>query len=179
MAILNPDEFDLSAFGPTYEIDLDPEFPADGVWRHSVHAFDREGHPIKDVPTRWGAPRYVLIRPRGADPWLGVFEHGGIGRMRGAWAMPDRSSLCVAVGGATYVVATHHPEAGATVASDSAQQVVVATDPALLIVVSFSDMIAFDAAGFAWQSPYLCRGRSERGRDRRRADSLLRVQRLA
>ncbi len=53
------ESFERHGFEPAYEVVVNPEFPANGVWPVPVHRASRsvgDGSRPETVPTRWGAP---------------------------------------------------------------------------------------------------------------------------
>jgi hypothetical protein len=152
-----PEEHDLVRleFDPGYDIELDPEFPSSGSWPHPVYAFDRDGRRVEEFLSRWGAPRVILVHPHGAASWVGLWPHGGLEGVSGAFAMPDPSQLCVVEGGTAYVVDVLKPELDATVASPWAQQISASDDPRLLLVSTLVDITAVGVDGIVWESPRL------------------------
>jgi hypothetical protein len=147
--------FDPAGFAPSYEVDLDPEFPADGRWPSPVYAFDREGRVQSEVVSRWGAPRIVRVRPASSPEWVGMFPAGGLGGVSGVFATPSPRRLCVVVDGEAYVVRVDAPADGAVVAHDTVEQVVPVAAPPLLLLVRGIDMVALGSDGVAWRSPRL------------------------
>lgn len=142
------------SFSPDYEIEIDPEFPSSGTWALIVRYFNRDGQLVADFEARWGAPRVIIVHPAHSPSWVGFFPHGGLGGTDGVFAMPSNSGLCVSVGGSAYVVDVDHLEHGATVLS-SVQQVVASAEPPLLLFSDFTEIVAFDAEGQAWESSRL------------------------
>lgn len=147
--------FDRQSFARAYEVDLDPEFPADGAWPCRVFSFDRDGHLQAELVSRWGAPRIVRIRPATSPEWVGMFASGGLGGVSGVFVTPSPERLCVLVDGSAYVVRIDAPEEGAVVAHDSVEQVVSALEPPLLLLVGGIDIVALGPEGVAWHSPRL------------------------
>ncbi|CAN5160921.1 hypothetical protein BH10ACT4_BH10ACT4_12460 [soil metagenome] len=154
MRASNSEHFQRFDFVPSYGVEIDPEFPADGSWGHAVYAFNRDGEIVETLSSNWGTPRVLLVTPSKAEPWVGLFPHGGLGGVSGVFAMPGSSSLCVSVGGLVFVLKVDHPEAGAVVES-AAQQIVASGSHDLLLVSSFTDLTAFNSEGVAWQSARL------------------------
>lgn len=148
-------DFDHLGFEPAYELEIDPEFPGSGSWDRPVHGFDLDGQRVDEFVARWGAPRVLVVTPHHAAPWVGFWPHGGLGGLSGEFPMPNPTELCVAVGGAAFIVDVEKPELGARVASVWAQQIVACRDPALLLLCTPVDITAFDADGLAWESPRL------------------------
>jgi len=81
--------FDRQGFAPTYEIESDPEFPADGAWPCPVFAFDRDGRVGPEFVSRWGAPRIVRVLPAASSEWVGMFPSGGLSGVSGVFATPS------------------------------------------------------------------------------------------
>ena len=149
------DQFQRFNFVSSFDVEVDPEFPATGSWAHTVHAFNRDGDLVDEFASNWGAPRALVVHPSASDSWVGLFPNGGLNGVSGVFAMPGPSSLCVSIGGLAFVLNADHPEDGALVASAYALQVVSSVAPALLLVSTFTELTAFDGDGIAWRSPRL------------------------
>lgn len=148
------EQFQRFDFVPSYDVEFDPEFPADGPWGYVVFAFNRDGEVVETLSSNWGTPRVLLVTSSKSAPWVGLLPHGGLGGVSGVFAMPGSSSLCVSVGGLAVVLNVDHPDAGAVVES-AAQQIVASGNHDLLLVSTFTDLTAFNSDGIAWQSPRL------------------------
>lgn len=147
--------FGRQDFAPAYQVEPDPELPADGAWSCPVFAFDREGRVRTEFVSRWGAPRIVRVRPGASPEWVGMFPSGGLGGVSGVFATPSPQRVCVLVDGAAYMVRVDAPQDGADVAHDQVVQVVSVVEPPLLLLVRFIDIVALGGEGIAWHSPRL------------------------
>jgi hypothetical protein len=147
--------FERQGFSPAYEVEIDPEFPADGAWPLPVFAFDRDGRVRSEFVSRWGAPRILRVRPAASPEWVGMFPSGGLGGVSGVFATPSPERLCVLVDGEAFVVRVDAPAEGAVIAHDTVEQVVSAAVPPLLLLVRGIDIVALGAGGVAWHSPRL------------------------
>lgn len=151
----NASGFDSLGFGSAYEIEADPEFPANGTWSCPLFAYDRDGRVRPEFVSRWGAPRIVRVQPANGAEWVGMFPAGGLGGISGVFATPSPERLCVLVDGLAYLVRADAPGDGAVIAHDQVEQVFPAVDPPLLLLVRGIDIVALGADGVAWRSPRL------------------------
>ncbi len=143
-----------TSFEPEYLIEVDPEFPADGVWADPVHCYDCEGSPSDAVGTRWGAPFVVRVTPtKTGQSWIGMFESGGLGEGASeAHACPHPAQLCIVVGGLAYLVNAESPSDGATPLLTPVTQIVAVDNPPQLLLVTFSELVALGRSGIVWRS---------------------------
>lgn len=136
----------------TYAVEVDPEFPAKGNWDCDVYAFDRDGVVASEFVARWGAPTLLRVTPAHGTEWVGMYPAGGLGSLRGVYATPSPSTLCVVVGGAAYLTEVERPSESTQLAMDQVEQVVAIGEHRLLLLVSPADMVAVGSRGIAWQS---------------------------
>lgn len=146
------ESFERHGFEPAYEVVVNPEFPANGVWPVPVQCFGRDGSRPETVPTRWGAPFIAAITPSASPSWVAMFEAGGLGSERGAHACPNAAQLCVLADGLAYLVDIEHQGAPATMLVDQVTQVVAVGAPALLLLVSCSEIAALGVDGVLWNT---------------------------
>jgi hypothetical protein len=146
--------FEPFDFHPAYEIDVDPEFPAEGDWHAPEFFFDRDS-TVSNSPgeSRWGAP-LVIRATVGQERWVGTFT-AGIDGVRGVYASPDPSRVCCVVAGLAYVVNVRDPGAGAELAHWQTTSVAPVTDRNTLLLVGFVDMTALGQRGIEWRSERL------------------------
>jgi hypothetical protein len=146
--------FDPHGFDPAFSAEADPAFPPDGVWREPLYCYDRDGSAGPEPVTRWGAPFVIRVVPERAEPWVGMFAAGGLGghASTGAHACPRRDQLCVLVDGLAYLVSVDAPGVGASPLAPSITQIVATGNPPLLLLVTFSSVIALGPTGVAWQT---------------------------
>jgi hypothetical protein len=153
--------FQRLAFEPAYEVEVDPEFPADGRWASPVFAYDRDGRAQSDPVSRWGVPRVIRVRPVDSPEWVGMFPCsglgglGGLGGVSGILATPSPGHLCVLADGEAFIVGVDAPGEGAVPLHVPVKQVASAMSPPLLLLVSDIDVVAVGAHGVAWRSPRL------------------------
>jgi hypothetical protein len=145
--------FDTHSFAPSYALEFEPEFPPDGVWTEPVHAFGRDGSHSTTVVARWGAPSIIQVTPRSGESWIGMFESGGLSEgVSEAHACPDPSRFCVISGGLAYLVNADVPMDDAVPLLTPVMQVAGIDDPALLLLVTYSELVALGRDGVAWTS---------------------------
>jgi hypothetical protein len=142
------------AFVPSFVVEVDPDFPASGAWADPVHCFDTHGSHSDTVATRWGPPFITRVIPASSGkPWVGMFVSGGLGEgCSEAHACPDPAQLCVVVGGLAYLVDVESPGADATPLLNPVTQIVAVDNPALLIRVTFPELMALGTKGIAWRT---------------------------
>lgn len=128
-------------FTTGYEIDVDPEFPADGQW--DIPEF-RIGH-------RSSATSTIRIRPAAATPWVVSFALESRGRLvDGLYACPSPGQLLVATGGSAYLIRVAEP---GSVEELPIPPVLAVRRPAgtdLLLIGSFTRVAAIDDVGLRW-----------------------------
>lgn len=149
-------EFEIFQFEPGFQVEVDPEFPGDGEWDCPVISFDRGGAVASDPETRWGSPLVVGIEPASSPAWVATFAAGGVGYLRGLFATPSPSILLSVVDGLAYFVDVERPGQAATIAGNQIHQVAACEDPALVLLVGFTDIVAIGPQGIAWATPRLC-----------------------
>src|SRR2546426_11536227 len=98
--------FERFHFNPDFEVEVDPEYPGNGDWGGPVYFFDREGRHPEAVVSSWGATLVVRISTESSS-WVGMFAEDGPSGVRGVFACPSRSSLCVGNDGLVHVVDVH------------------------------------------------------------------------
>jgi hypothetical protein len=146
--------FESHSFLPSYDVEVDPEFPPDGIWADPVHCFDTHGSRSDTVATRWGPPFIARISPGSSGhPWVGMFESGALAEGASeAHACPNPTQLCVVVGGLAYLVDAERAGADATRLLTPVTQIVAVDAPALLVLVTFSEAVALSDQGIAWRT---------------------------
>jgi hypothetical protein len=148
--------FEAFGFATTYQLEVDPEFPGDGDWHCPVVGFDRSGRPMPEFDSRWGTPFIARIDPGKGEEWVAMFAAGGLGSLRGAFATPSPDLACIVVDGLAYLVDTTSPTTSAKTVHDQVHQVVACTEPRLLLLARFIDLVAVGSTGVAWSTPRLC-----------------------
>ncbi|GAA2841410.1 hypothetical protein [Crossiella cryophila] len=142
-------------FEPAYAVEVEPEYPATGDWSCPVFAFDRDGRVIDEADRGFGMPRVIRVMPTDGAEWVGLFSSGLPGREDGVFAGPGPGQLCVVVNGLAQVVAVDEPAAGAVVVCELVNQVVPVAGAALLLLVTYTDLVAVGLRGVAWESARL------------------------
>ena len=146
--------FHAGAFEPAFTVEVDPEFPGDGDWNCRVVGFDRAGVAMDEFDSRWGTPFIIRVEPEEGDPWVAMFAAGGLGSVRCAFATPSPTALVVVADGLAYLVDIDL--SSARTVQDQVHQVVATSDPPLLLLVRFIDIVAIGSDGVAWATPRLC-----------------------
>jgi len=147
--------FRAGDFEPAFTVEIDPEFPGDGDWKCRVVGFDRDGATIDEFDSRWGTPVIVRIEPEAGHPWVAMFAAGGLGSLRGVFATPSPTALVVVADGLAYLVDVDLSTSTARTVHDQVHQVVATSDPPLLLLVRFIDIVAIGSDGVAWVTPRL------------------------
>jgi hypothetical protein len=148
--------FEVGPFEPAFSIEFDPEFPGDGEWDWPVIGFDRNGRAMAEFDSRWGTPVVLSIIPASGEAWIAMFAAGGLGGVRGAAAMPSPEQLAVAVDGLVYLVDVESPGQPALAVYDAIRQLAFCPNPPMLLLVGFTDMVAWGPEGVAWATSRLC-----------------------
>ena len=133
-------------FTTTYEVDIDPEFPADGHWGVPVFRF---GYRSSTMST-------IRIRPKVATPWVASFTLESRGRLiNGLYACPFPGHLFVATGTSAYLIRVAEP---GSVEELPIEPVIAVRRPAgtdLLVIGSFTGLAAIDHIGLRWMTGQL------------------------
>jgi hypothetical protein len=135
-------------FAPSYEIDINPEYPVAGDW--GIPAF-RLGSPRHGSFRAGEETLTVRIRQRGASPWVASFAvvaSGGL--IRGLFACPNPNQLLVATGTNAYLIDVTQP---GNVDDLPVGPVVDLQRPSgtdLLVIGSFTKLAAVDDVGLRW-----------------------------
>jgi hypothetical protein len=149
-------EFRHLGFAPTYEVEVDPEFPGDGDWRCPVYGFDRDGRLVDPFTSRWGSPAVVRVMPDGVGPWVGMFPAGGLGCESAAFACPAPRHLGVMAEGQVYVIDVTDPARDSAVMPvTDVHQVEAIAEVDVLVLVRSLDIVAFGTDGPRWRTPRL------------------------
>lgn len=96
----------------------------------------------------------LLVRPAGAEPFLATCALGfrDAAAPTGVWACPRAEDLCAVAGGYAYVLDTQVPEQFTMIAYRPVLQVLPAPAAGLLLFVGHRSVLAWGAAGLAWES---------------------------
>jgi hypothetical protein len=148
--------FHVGEFEPAFTVAIDPEFPGDADWKCRVVGFDRDGAAMDEFDSRWGTPFIIRIEPEEGDPWIAMFAAGGIGSLRGVFATPSPTALVVVADGRAYLVDVDLSTPLVRTVHDQVHQVAATSDPPLLLLVRFIDIVAIGPDGVAWATPRLC-----------------------
>ncbi|MCP4304350.1 MAG: hypothetical protein GY788_05625 [bacterium] len=142
-------------FQPAYAVEPNPEYPGSGVWGDPLFCFDRTGAVVVGPDSTWGPPLVVRVSPsKGSGDWVGMFPSGGGWGVTEVCACPSPFNMAVLSAGETHLVDVRSPGSGASVVQHSVTQVVpVGAD--LMLLTSYSDIVAIGADGVAWKSPRL------------------------
>jgi len=134
-------QFQDLGFAPSYEVEVDPEFPPSGDWGAPEFRF---GH-------RSGETLAIRIRPLHGVPWIASFAIETRGRLiTGLYGCPNPEHLLVVTG--TDVYLTHVTEPGGVDDLPIWPVLVVRRLPAtdLVVIGSFTNLAAIDEFGPRW-----------------------------
>jgi hypothetical protein len=141
---------------PYFEVTVDPELPGTGDWTVPVFSFDRDGAAHRGLTNLIGPRQMIDVRPFEAPEWVGVFPSGDLVGTNAVAITPDPECFTVVAGGRPYIVQAARPEQGAVVVREPVTSVVAASAAGLLLLVSFSEIVALGDSGVRWESPRLC-----------------------
>jgi len=100
--------------------------------------------------------RIVRVKPRGGDPWIGVFASGRAGGTDRLLSCPSPDWLCVVSGNRAYLVDTQDPDRWELVKGGwPVVQVIPAKEAKLLLFAGDTDIEAWGPNGIAWRSARL------------------------
>ena len=139
---------DLS-FAHCWQAEALPSRPAILPARHFV--YPREAEEVER-----GALE-VLVRPEDALPFLATCALGfrDPAVPTGLWAAPNPEEICAVSGGYAYVIDTTAPERFTMIAYRPVLEVRATVEAGLLVFVGHRSILAWGAAGQAWESERL------------------------
>ncbi|HVC76810.1 MAG TPA: hypothetical protein VND96_09875 [Candidatus Micrarchaeaceae archaeon] len=141
-------KFTDNGFRPSYEVEINPEYPATGDW--GIPEF-RFGTRSGIGTFRAGDTLTLRIRPEEASPWVALFavldpEHYA----NGLFACPNPGHLLVAAGTVAYLLDVTEPGAGDDLPIGPVMHVQRPSGLDLLLIGSFTKLAAVDVAGLRW-----------------------------
>ena len=149
-------DFHTLEFAPAYSCEIDPELPGSGDWGYPAHHFYRDGSSSSEpFRSRWGAPLIARFALPAGDPWIGMFEAGGLGGIDSAFACPDPLAALVICDGQAYLIDVQEPDNTTTIRLTPIRQACGA-GPDRIILASFSELMAISPSGPIWVSQRLC-----------------------
>lgn len=93
----------------------------------------------------------LKVTPHTAASWIGVFAAEPKGRYKsGIYSCPDANALCVISNGAGYTVDVRDPDGYEELPIFPVLEVLPGKDPGLLIVVNYTDVLAWGLSGEQW-----------------------------
>jgi hypothetical protein len=147
--------FDQLGFDPSFDVEIDPEFPGDGDWGMPLYGFAKDGQVVEDFRSVWGSPIVIAVTVSGGANWVGMFTAAGLSRFEGVFACPGALDLCVVAGGDAFVVDVSDPASGARRVQNTVWQVARVTDAELMLLVRPWNIVAVGPNGVAWSTPRL------------------------
>jgi hypothetical protein len=143
-----PTELTDLGFTSSYEIDINPEYPAAGAW--GIPEF-RLGSPRHGSFRSGEETLTIRIRPSGASPWVASFAVlASVGLVRGLFACPNANHLVVAVGTNAYLIDVTQPGNADDLPVGPVVDVQRPSDTDLLVIGSFTNLAAVDDDGLRW-----------------------------
>lgn len=133
--------------------------------KHSVASSKYEAETLDGLPGT-GRPPYhfhrvgqhthseglvVLVTCHGAPNWIGNFQRGD-GGLNAIYETPSPDHLCVVAGGTGYWVPVRAPGQYELIALYPIQEVRALPEAGLLLLLSLTNLAAYAAAGFKWQT---------------------------
>lgn len=97
----------------------------------------------------------VGLRPDAGEPWIGLFERGGLGGIGGVFSHPDTRSVCVVSYGSGYVVRVDEPGRWAEVSCTPITDVRQVLPQRLIIFATPILICAFSEHGEVWRTKRL------------------------
>ncbi len=134
-------QFEDLGFATSYEVEIDPEFPASGDW----------GVPEFRFGGRSGRTLTIRIHPHLAVPWVASFALEARGRLiNGLYGCPNPRQLLVVAGDEAYLIEVTEP--GGVNEVPIGPVLVVRRLPAtdLVVMGSFTNLAAIDELGLRW-----------------------------
>ncbi len=134
-------QFEDLGFATSYEVEIDPEFPASGDW----------GAPEFRFGARSGRTLTIRIHPHFAAPWVASFALEARGRLiNGLYGCPNPRQLLVVAGDEAYLIEVTEPGGVNEVPIRPVLLVrrLPATD--LVVIGSFTNLAAIDELGLRW-----------------------------
>jgi hypothetical protein len=149
--------FDNLVFAPTYQVTVDPEFPPDGVWGEQVRHFhpDQRCDGTEPFRSKWGPPLVLRVEPQASDAWVGFVESGGLHRSQLLVSGPGSQQLVAVNGGCAYLIDVLQPMRYEVAPASPILRAEGVTEPALLLLVTFTDLVAIDPVGLLWRTDRL------------------------
>lgn len=138
---------DLS-FPHRYALQPAPELPGTGMGAapHWIPSVNRR-------PEHDGV--WLQVVPEEGRAWTGVFAFGGGFPYSGIFTTPDPDRFCVVADGAAYLAAARDPADWRELPIFPVTRIHVLETPSLLLLTSFSRILALGAAGEVWRSEQL------------------------
>jgi hypothetical protein len=147
--------FDHTGLPTDFGVEVDPEFPGTGAWGCPVIAYDSRGQAIDEPETRWGTPVIVRFNLDEGEAWVAMFASDGLGQLRQVHVAPGLRTVVVA-GSTAFLVDPHHIQQAVTPLLVGVHQVTECAEPPLLLLVSFTKIVAIGQNGVAWTTARLC-----------------------
>lgn len=148
--------FDDLGFAFAYELELDPEFPGDGRWRVPTAGVDPQGDPCEFLTSRWTDPVVVRFRPRGGEARVLSFAGSRATSFSGVFATPNATTFLAICSGSAVLVDTQADRFETTALDAAIAGVARWPDEPVVLLWTFSELLALDAEGVRWATERLC-----------------------
>jgi hypothetical protein len=127
-------------FRPSYEVEVDPEFPPSGNW--GVTEIRVGGDSAETL--------VIKVTPTAAEPWVGFFACESRELLVGLYACPNPDQLLVVAGTQANLIRVNQPHDRQELPIHPINSADRPTGTDLVVVGSFTDLAAIDAAGLLW-----------------------------
>ena len=127
-------------FRPSYEVEVNPEFPPSGKW----------GVPEIRVGGDSAETLVIKVTPNTAETWVGFFACESRGLLVGLYACPNPDQLLVVAGTDAHLVRVNQPHDQQELPIHPLASADRPAGTDLVVVGSFTDLAAIDAAGLLW-----------------------------
>jgi hypothetical protein len=118
-----------------------------------VHGFGSTGVAGEAVRSGWETPLVVEVTTSAGSRWIGELAAGGLGGVTGLCACPNPYDICAVVDGQPYLTDVRAPDKATSVLPYRPVTQAVAIDQRpLLLLVSFTRLVALGPEGVAWKS---------------------------
>jgi hypothetical protein len=127
-------------FTSSYEVEVDPEFPASGGWG------------LTEIRVGGSSPETIAIKvsPNKGEPWIRFFACDERGLPVGVYACPHPEHLLVVTGLDAYLVSVSQPHDFVELPIHPITATARPDGTDLIVVGSFTELAAIDKVGLLW-----------------------------
>jgi hypothetical protein len=148
--------FDNLGLPHRYTIELDPEYPGNGVWGCPAVGLTAQGTLTEFGESPWGEPLVIRVRPNGAPEWILSIGGGNPTELRGLYATPSPDRFLAVVDGSAILVEAAEPGLAVALGPMVTQVSSVSGSIPVLLLARTTSVAAIDAGGLRWQTRRLC-----------------------